>query len=303
MNNNKKTGFIFPAFAMRFTGTLSEYQDEADELVSLASRLVPIDSKRFEEIMSGVIEDELQAHYFCYINSCVVSTVLNKHNIYPDYVAGYSMGLFAALFHAQAVSFEDGLLLMHNTYNVALDSIDEKKYGMGVIVGLTYEDVDNLIKSNCDNVDIIDVSNEQVINVTGLYDEVVTCLEIASKQAIQTKILPITLPYHSRFMNKATDKVMSFLADVEINDPVFKIVSCVKQNILSTAGDIKDELLCNVSQRINWYKTMQKMLDLDVNLFFECGMSKSLTQLAKFIDGDFKIYNVKNFSKIPEYKS
>jgi len=43
------------------------------------------------------------------------------------------------------------------------------------------------------------------------------------------------------------------------------------------------------------------MLDLEVTLFIECGMSKSLTQLAKFIDGNYKIYNVNNFSKIPGY--
>ena len=55
--NNKKIGFIFPAFAMKFTGTLSMYQDEVDELSSLASRHVPIDLKRFEEMTAGVIEE------------------------------------------------------------------------------------------------------------------------------------------------------------------------------------------------------------------------------------------------------
>ena len=295
---NKKIGFLFPAFAMKFTGSHSTYQDEVDHLISKASKCVPIDSSRFKEMSEGIIEDELQAHYFCYINSAAISTVMNQHNINPEYLAGYSMGLFAALFHSQAVSFEDGLLLMHNTYNIALNSIDDNRYGMGVTVGLTYEDVDNLIKSNRYDIDIIDISNEQVINVTGLYNEVVSFLEIASREAIQTKMLPITLPYHSRFMNKANDKVMEFLADVKIKSPAYKLVSCVNQNVLSTAQDIKDELLCNVSNRINWLKTMKKMLALDVTLFVECGMSKSLYQLAKFIDGDYEVYTINKLSKL-----
>ena len=300
---NNKTGFIFPAFAMKFTGSLSAYQEEVDTLTSLASKHVPIDAKRFEEMTAGVIEDELQAHYFCYINSGVVSTVMKKHKINPQYIAGYSMGLFAALCHAGAVSFEDGLLLMHNTYNTALSSIDEKKYGMGVVVGLTYDDVDRLISDNAKDIDIIDISNEHVINVTGEYDEVLSLLDIASRQALNTKMLPITLPYHSRFTKNATEKIRKFLVHAEINDPVCRIVSCVNQKVLSTARDIKDELFINVSHSINWFKTMQKMIELEVNLFVECGMSKSLTQLAKFIDGDYRIYNVNNFSKLPGYNS
>jgi len=299
--NNKKIGFIFPAFAMKFTGTLSMYQEEVDELSSLASRHVPIDSKRFAEMTAGVIEDELQAHYFCYINSGAVSTVMKKQNIIPEYVAGYSMGLFSALFHAGAVSFEEGLLLMHNTYNTALSCIDKKRYGMGVIVGLTYDSVDKLISDNSKDIEIIDISNKHVINVTGIYDDVISFLEIAGKTALSTKMLPITLPYHSKFTNTASDKIRGSLSDIDIKYPVCKIISCVNQKVLSSARDIKDELLINVSHSINWFKTMQKMLDLEVNLFIECGMSKSLTKLAKFIDGNYKIYNVNNFSKIPGY--
>jgi len=296
--NRKKMGFVFPAFAMKFVGSHPLYQEELNRLLPLASKLVPIDLKRFEEMTAGMIEDELQAHYFCYINSGVVSTILERQNIIPDYVAGYSMGLFPALFRSQAVSFEDGLLLMHNYYNVALHSMDDKKYGVGIIVGLTHENVDRLIRMHCENVEIIDVSNEHVINVSGIFDEVVRLLEIAARQAIHTKMLPITLPYHSRFMEKATDKIRTFLMDVNIHPPSVPIVSCVNQKVLSTAQDIRDELYCNVIDKISWYKTMQKMLELGVNVFVECGMSKSLTQLAKFIDGDYKFFNINNLAKM-----
>lgn len=296
-----KIGFIFPAFAMKFTGELSQYQEYVDELSSRASRHVPISSKRFQEMTAGVIEDELQAHYFCYINCAAVSTVMKKKNIIPEYVAGYSMGLFPALFHAEAVSFEEGLLLMHNIYIRALNSMDEKRYGMGVIVGLTCDAVNRQISDNSKDIQIIDVSNEHVINVTGIYDDVVDFLKIAGKTALNAKMLPITLPYHSKFTNNATDKIVDYLKDVSIKDPVFRIVSCVNQQVLSSARDIKDELRINVSHTINWFKTMKKMLELEVNLFVECGMSKSLTQLARFIHGNYEIYNINDFSKIPGF--
>ena len=301
--NRRKVGFMFPAFAMKFTRAHPRYQEEMDRLLSVASKLVPIDLNRFKEMATGVIKDELQAHYFCYINSGVVSAILKRQNVIPDYLAGYSMGLFSALCRSQAVSFEEGLLLMHNYYNVALHSIDDKKYGVGITVGLTAEQVDHLIGEHCTNVDIIDVSNEHVINVSGFSDEVVGLLKIAAQQALQTKMLPITLPYHSRFMEKAKGEMKGFLRDVKLQPPAVPIVSCVNQKVLSTAEDIRDELYCNVSDKINWLKTMQRMLELGVNLFVECGMSKSLTQLAKFIDGEYTVLNINTLSKLSEDKN
>jgi [acyl-carrier-protein] S-malonyltransferase len=110
-------------------------------------------------------------------------------------------------------------------------------------------------------------------------------------------MLPIILPYHSRFMAKASDKIRTFMEGVSIQPPSVPIVSCVNQKVLSTAQDIRDELRCNVSDKINWLKTMQRMLELGVNLFVECGMSKSLTQLAKFIGGEYTVINITNVSK------
>jgi [acyl-carrier-protein] S-malonyltransferase len=298
---SEKIGFLFPAFAMKFVGSHPQYRVEFEERLASALKLVPIDLKRFGEMSVGNIEDELQAHYFCYLNNAVVSTILKRRNIDADYAAGYSMGIFSALFHSQAVSFEDGLLLVHNIDNVVLNSIGNKKYGMGVIVGLSCEHVESLISENSKNVDIIDVSNEQVINVAGEFDEVVKVLGVAGDKALKTKMLPITLPYHSRFMGDASEKIRECLAKVEIRPPVCKIVSCVNQEVLSTAEDIKEELCCNVSERISWFKTMKKLLGLGVTMFVECGMSKSLTQLAKFIDSDKKVYNITNFLKMSGY--
>jgi [acyl-carrier-protein] S-malonyltransferase len=126
---------------------------------------------------------------------------------------------------------------------------------------------------------------------------VVGLLKIAAQQALHTKMLPITLPYHSRFMEKAKGEMKGFLRDVKLQTPAVPIVSCVNQKVLSTAQDIRDELYCNVSDKINWLKTMQRMLELGVNLFVECGMSKSLTQLAKFIGGEYTVINITNVSK------
>ena len=69
-------------------------------------------------------------------------------------------------------------------------------------------------------------------------------------------------------------------------------------NFSKKEQDLIDELIINVSHGINWYNTMKKMINLDVTLFIECGMSKSLSQLAKFIEGNYKIYNTSNLSKM-----
>ncbi|MCH7516085.1 MAG: hypothetical protein IIB08_02980 [Bacteroidetes bacterium] len=67
---------------------------------------------------------------------------------------------------------------------------------------------------------------------------------------------------------------------------------------IKTADDVKNELVRNLNTRINWLKTMGKMLSLNINTFVECGAGKSLYKIGKFIEGDFKIYSL---NKLDEF--
>lgn len=304
--DTKKIGLLFPAFGMRYNNfietDLDGYREEVDKLLSLASKVVTINCRNFDQIANinnDDVEGDLQHHYFCYITSCAISNLLKKHKIESEYVAAYSMGLFAAFYHTSSISFENGLLLMHKACKFAHESINNDQYGMGAIVGISYQDIEKLINKNCNDVEIADVCNEHVIIGAGKRSELEKLLKISKiNGCLHSKMLPISLPYHSRFMQNVEGEIIKYISQFDINPPTYKVVSCVDQKILSTAEDVRRELAGNMGQPINWAKTMDTMLALGVNMFIECGLSESLCKLAKFFKGDFKVFHPKKFTKL-----
>ncbi|MFC2171213.1 ACP S-malonyltransferase [Acidobacteriota bacterium] len=295
---DSKIGFLFPAFGAGYDRGEKElfpgYREELARLLPRASEVVEIDRESFESPAN-----DLQAHYVCYINSCVVSNALKSLNIVSDYVAPYSMGLFAALYHVSSYSFEDGLLLTHNICRFALEAVDGGVYGMGVIIGLPYEQVVELIAKNCTRVELADLSNEHVAIASGWKPELEKLMQIAAeKGSLHTGIMPVSLPYHSSFLKATEGRIREFLNGLDIKSPAHKIISCTDQKVLTTVDEVRREVTVNVSHNINWFLTMKKMLELGVNLFVECGASESLTKQAKFFKGDFKVYHPRRFKKL-----
>lgn len=294
-------GIVFPAFGMGYSVSFPEFQTDFEELLSRAAKIVPLDRTQFEKVAKGILEDNLQAHYVCYINSCLISRILKKKEIPSDYVAGYSMGIFATLFHAESLSFEDGLSLMHGGYKIASKIItDGERYGMGVVIGLSYGEVASFVETVSD-VDIIDISNQYVTVLSGKRTPIETILAWAKeKGSLQCKMLPIELPYHSRFMKGTDEKIKQHIhiEKLSIHAPRYPVLSSVSQKILTTVEDVQEELLHNINQKMNWLMTMEKMLALGVNLFVECGGSENLSKIAKFIPGTFEFYHPKIFAKL-----
>ncbi|MFH1321472.1 MAG: hypothetical protein ABII90_12585 [Bacteroidota bacterium] len=301
--NSAEIGFIFPAFVNEFIGTekdiVSKHSDDFDILLKNAADLVDSSLINFDIKTNNFLTDELKIQFITYVFSCCISNILKKRNIITGYTAGYSMGLYAALYHCNSITFEDGLLLIKNAFNIIKNSTCNKKFGMGTVVGLDYHDMSKIISQNSNNVENISTNSSHNFVISGDYYEVDKILNIAKEEgALYVRLLPVTCPYHSKFTGNAADEFGNYVKRININAPCSGIVSLIDQNILKTADDIKKELAGNLNTGINWLNTMLKMIDLNVNIFIECGAGKTLYKIGKFIEGDFKIYSI---NKLDEF--
>jgi [acyl-carrier-protein] S-malonyltransferase len=116
--------------------------------------------------------------------------------------------------------------------------------------------------------------------------------------SMHSKFLPVTVPFHSVFLREAEDKIRRFLGQIEVREPACGIVSCVTQKVLVSADDVREEAVGNLWRPIRWYKTMRRLLDLGVDVFLECGLSDSLCNLARNVEGDFRTYHPRTFDRL-----
>lgn len=304
---NETFAFLFPAFSMKYRDfrrtSLDGYQDEVATFLQRASAVVQIDPRKFEKpgefILDDELEDDLQEHYVAYVDSCALAGLLKKRGVDCDYAAGYSMGVFAALHHSGAVSFEDGLQLLHRVCTAAHEAVEGGTYGMGVVVGLTADEIAALIAETCPRVSVADVCAPRVVVTSGARADLEKFFAVSEAEgSMHSKFLPPTVPFHSMLLREAEDKIRRFLEQLDVRAPACGVVSCVTQGVLVSAGDVKEEAVGNLWRPIRWYLTMRRLLDLGVDVFLECGLSDSLCNLARNVEGDFRTYHPRKFDKL-----
>jgi len=304
---NGKVAFLFPAFSMKYRDAspkpVDGYADEVARLLTRASAVVEIDQRKFEVPgefdLDHELQDDLQEHYVSYVESCALASLLERRGMRCDFVAGYSMGLFAALHHGAAVSFEDGLQLLHQVCTFAHEAVEGGAYGMGVVVGLTADEIAALIAQNCPEVEVADVCAPRVVIASGTRGDLGKLFEVSeAKGSLHSRFLPVTIPFHSVFLREAEDRIRRFLGQIDIRTPACGIVSGVNQRVLVSEEDVKAEAVGNLWQPLRWYKTMRRLLDLEVDVFLECGLSDSLCTLARNVEGDFQTYHPRKFDRL-----
>src|SRR6056297_3650907 len=297
---NNKTAFIFPAFITSYTQNeleiLSNNKIQLSHYLKRASDILNIDFPDFNYQTELYYKDEFLSQIIAYTFSCAFSDLLSHKNIYPDYVAGYSMGIYASLYSSKSVRFEDGIRIINEAFRLVREIDPGINFGMGAVVGLTFSDINEQISKFQLKTEIININNDRSLVIAGLKQDIQMLLEIAKDEgAFSSSELTVNTPYHSTYLRKVKKPFRDFISNLKIKDARIPVISTFNQREIIDASAIRQELVYNLTEKINWHKTMQKLLNNGVSVFYECGAGKDLNKIARFIKGD---YVVKSVSKI-----
>ena len=117
---------------------------------------------------------------------------------------------------------------------------------------------------------------------------------------MRASLLPVSKPYHSRFLKRASPEFAEAIRDLAFMPPEYPYVSAMDQNIITTGEGLRKEAIMNLSSRMNWLKTMNSMLSNGTDMIFECGAGDGLTRNARFIEGEFQSFSVDKLEKFIE---
>ncbi|MGE0088682.1 MAG: ACP S-malonyltransferase [Bacteroidales bacterium] len=288
-----KRAFIFPAFITDYTQkeieTIASSGINFKDYINRASNKLGIDLPEFSYSAIEYKKDELLAQIIAYIFSCAFADLLKKKDVKPDFVAGYSMGIYASLYAAGSIKLEDGIQIIFNAFKLVNELSCSGKYGMGGVIGLSNDDISQLINQSSSEIEIINTNSEFSHVIAGKKHNVNILLGLAKAEgALNAVEFNVKTPYHSKYLSGFADRFAGFINTLEINTPQFLIISTYDQRTINSVDEIRKELVYNLTSKINWYKTMQMLLNDGVNEFYECGSGKDLSKIARFIDGTFK---------------
>jgi [acyl-carrier-protein] S-malonyltransferase len=113
--------------------------------------------------------------------------------------------------------------------------------------------------------------------------------ERGAKRAVR---LGVSIAAHSSLMADANRQFADAIATTTINGPAFPVLSNAKVKPLSTASEIREELIGHMEGPVLWTQTVQAMNAAGVTTLVEIGPGAVLAGLIKRIDRDIAVKGI-----------
>jgi [acyl-carrier-protein] S-malonyltransferase len=218
-----------------------------------------------------------------FLYETILATV--QQEVFPDVVAGHSLGEFAALVIAGALSFEDGLNLVYNRAVIGQKACDKHKSGMGAVIGLSDDYVDKRIK------EIWNESGEPLYfaNYNGPGQVVITgskkgvrlaCKAFRKEGARKAVPLPISGAFHSPYMNEAKQELGEIIQKTPFKEAKIPIYQCVDALPHTNSNELKSNLIEHITHPVLWTDMTNNMINDGINEFYEVGTDDTLTKIV-----------------------
>jgi [acyl-carrier-protein] S-malonyltransferase len=298
--DHKGSAFVFPGVGVRLCGAEKEFFDLHREVMRPplreASYYCDTDliALLFEGGIDALPDDKRQ--FFTYAFSAGAADVANRLTGRPIAAAGYSFGIYAALYATSACSFSDGLILLDKANQVMRAASAGKGFGMGVVVGLTAADIRVLLEAReVETVMETNCNHEHCHVFSGTDVEIDAFLKKAEAfGAIKFERLEVDIPYHHPVLLQGVPEAFRmYTQKVEFKKAHRPIVSTIDGSLLSEPDELLDFVTRHPAHPIHWQNTMVTLHHLGVDTLFECGPGISLSQNGRFLPFEMTYINIK----------
>ncbi|MGE3961566.1 MAG: ACP S-malonyltransferase [Dehalococcoidia bacterium] len=209
----------------------------------------------------------------------------------PAYVAGHSLGEYAALIAAGAVSFEDGVRLVRERGRLMQEACDREPSTMAAVLGVEPDALRAICAEHGAHVCNINAPGNITIGGTAAAVEAASA---AATAAGASRVVPLTVSgaFHTPLMQSAADGMRGVLAGIAFNAPVVPVISNVTARPIAEGSALAEELASQITSPVLWADSVATMAAAGVTEVIEFGPGKVLTGLVKRIDRSIACRNI-----------
>ena len=303
---------IFPGQGSQMVGMGKEFYDKFDLVKNLFKEADDtLNFSMSKLILEGPKEElDLTANTqpaIFLISYSIYSVIRKEFNIdlsKAKYFAGHSLGEYSALSCAGYLNFSETIKILRIRGYAMQNSVPKGEGGMVAVLGSKVEIIEKILKDNKQNlsVQIANDNSEGQIVLSGKTDDLDKLILILKENSIKNIKLPVSAPFHSNLMNKATNIMNDELNKLNFNEGENKLISNVTANEISNIIELKELLVKQIENRVRWRESVINMINSGVNHFIEIGPGKVLSGLVKRISKDVKIDTINNQEDIEGLK-
>ncbi|MBR8701206.1 Malonyl CoA-acyl carrier protein transacylase [Fusobacterium sp. DD29] len=231
--------------------------------------------------------------------SLILTKLLEEKGIKPDFVAGHSVGEYAAFGAAGYLSIEDAVKLTAARGKFMNDVAQKVNGGMAAIIGLESDKIIEVLKTVDGVVEAVNFNEPKQTVIAGEKDAIERAC-VALKEAGARRALPLAVsgPFHSSLMKEAGEELKKEAEKYNFKMTDVKLIANTTAEIIKNVDEIKAEIYAQSFGPVKWVDTVKKMKAEGVTTIYEIGPGKVLSGLIKKIDKEFEIKNVEKLEDL-----
>jgi len=210
----------------------------------------------------------------------------------PNIFAEHSMGIYAALAAAEAVTFEEGLFITESIGRLLEREGSLHRGAMASIIGLPLEEVQKI----CRNLDgyqlfIANYNGSMQYVLSGEEEGIKKAISLAlSRKAVSARQLSFQTALHSPSLYSLREEITNVLKDIKVQSPKFPIINHWTITPLKR-GEIKDFLSQEIGRPVYWVRCVERLLQEGVTQIVEIGHEATLTKLIRWMNRDVDAFS------------
>lgn len=232
-----------------------------------------------------------------------LSTHSSSFILHPlSFVAGHSLGEYSALVAAGALDFSTALRLVRRRGELMAAA---REGAMAAIIGLDEAPLEEVCRAASEAHGPVVIANynspgQLVISgtVVGVEHAIAEAKARGAKRALPLKV---SAAFHSPLMQAAADGLAPMIDDANVRDAQIPVVSNVQAKPITSAAEIRAELVAQITAPVRWIASVQHMAAASVDMFVEIGPGSVLTGLVKRIAPEARLVNVNTFASVETY--
>ena len=287
---------IFPGQGSQAVGmgqALADSYSEARDVFTLVDEAL---GQKLSELMWNGPEAELtlteNAQPALMAVSMAVLRVLEARGLdlatQVDYLAGHSLGEYAALTAAGSLELQDTARLLKLRGQAMQRAVPVGVGAMAALLGLDFDDVVAVAGEAQQGDEIVGAANDNAVGqvvISGHAAAVARAIDLAKERGAKRAMeLPVSAPFHCALMQPAADEMQAALQDVEIKAPIVPIVANVTAQAESDPETLRRLLVEQVTGSVRWRESMIWLAEQEAGDLLEVGSGKVLTGMARRID-------------------
>jgi [acyl-carrier-protein] S-malonyltransferase len=310
---------LFPGQGSQHPGMGKFLRDEfsvAKQTFEEASDALHLDLNKlcFEGSESDLALTENTQPCLLLVSTATHRVLVKEFGYNPMNAAGHSVGEYAAVVAAGALSFTDAMKAVRRRGQAMQSAVPYGLGGMSAVMGLEPKQVFDLCawaeKETGDGpVQPANLNAPGQIVISGK-KTVLDWMSVNFKAeaiGIEGRVkfiaLKVSAPFHCSMMKPAEEKMAEVLGEMKFLEAKFPVVQNVSAEPVTDGAILRENLIKQVSAPVRWIESVQRITSLGATQAAEVGCGRVISGLVKKIEGEkLPVFNLNSLEDIKTFE-